>query len=114
MKKLILIAFMAITTSLSSQTSLSVEAGTREFKSADFVVDFHQHVTRKFTVSSWNTYATASNTQTVFSNMMLSLNHLNYRLYDNLTISVGYRFERNITYDYSIWTPVAKIRWKIL
>jgi len=97
-----------------TQTTLSVEAGTREFQSYDFVIDFHQHLTKKWTVSSWSTYATASATETVFSNMFLSLNYINYRITEDVIMSAGYRFEQNFTYDYHLYTPVAKIRWRIL
>ena len=111
---LLLFLFAGSLTAVSAQTSLAVEVGTRKLQSEEYVLDFYQDISKKWAFSSWNMYATESKTQSVFSNFLLNLNYVNYKLTDDVTISAGTRYERNISYDYSIFTPVAKIRWKLL
>jgi len=114
MKKILIFLLLCCSQIGNSQTSLAIEANTRALDANDFVLDFHQNLSPRFRISSWNNYSTQGQTESFFTNMFLSLNYLNYHLTDNLHVSVGYRIEKNLTYDFLVHGYVAKIRWKIL
>lgn len=97
--------------SLSGQGSIGLE--TRNLSSIKINLDLKENVSSKVYFSNWSSFQSRDKRLPRFSSYIISQTMINVKVSDRVTVSNGFQYFKDYTYDFKVNAWIMKLDFKL-